>query len=418
MNAHPIEGPERTFLDGLLHYLSVLYRHHRLILISTGVVVVAATAFCILSVKLPPDVSFLPNVYTAQASILVQENSQNDIATTLLEGLGLSRGGAGSNVQSNGDLIVDILGSRVVIDPIVDEFHMINRYKLTKNVRGRSREIVRSKSAFVYERNTGIVRISFQDIDPGFSAAVVNRMVRLLEQWFARNETLAVERQRSELETKIGQVKNEMDSLRNQQKRLQEKYGFLSATDLGQSQTALLATLRAQLLLKEIDIKNYSGISRIDDPRLQQLKEERQNLIDLIDNTEKGGAGTTNAAGGPTSLADAAQRFAQLQFQLDLQQRIYDALLPQLEAASLSSAPIFQVITLADVPDIKSGPQRSRIIIIAALIACFGSMFFALLLNVIREVRNDPSKRGYFRASRTSLVREGVGREADKCANR
>lgn len=414
MNSEHDHGYERTLTDGLLHYFAILHKYRLLILISTGVVTLAAIGFSILSIRLPPDVSPLPNVYAAQANILVYESNRNDIASSLLEGLGLSSGAARSTVQSNGDLIVDILSSRVISDPIVDEFHLIERYKLTGNVRGKSREIVRSRSNFTYERNTGIVRISYQAIDPNLSASIVNRMVSLLDGWFTRNRGLDVERQRSELETKIAQVKDEISSLRNHQKTLQEKYGFLSATDLGQSQTTLLATLRAQLLLKEIDIKNYSSISRIDDPHLQQMKEERQNLMDLIGQTEKGGAAATSASGDPQSLADAAQEFSQLQLQLDLQQRIYDALLPQLEAASLPSGPIFQVITLADVPDTKSGPQRSRIVIVAALVSLFGSVVLALILNVIRDVRSDPARSGYFRRPLEHLP---ASHEADQRSN-
>jgi uncharacterized protein involved in exopolysaccharide biosynthesis len=145
---------------------------------------------------------------------------------------------------------------------------------------------------------------------------------------------------------------------------------------------------------------NYSSFSKIDDPRLEQLKEERQNLLNLIeqnqlklpDSNQTTGDGVAISKDKPKNLLDVAQSFSQLTIELDIQQRIYNTLSPQYEAMKLapeSEAP-FQVLELADVPDIKSGPERSKIVLIAFAGSFFTSLALSLLLNLIRGHRRQP----------------------------
>ncbi len=382
------DGPAETSLfEGLMHHVSILFRYRRLIFLTTASAALVATAFAVLSLALPPEKSPLPNMYAAQASILVQQDGENDLAVSLLEGLGFDQRTNPSASYRNGELVLEILNSRMLLDRLIQEFGMIERYRITGNVKGKSRELVRSRSIIDYSRGAGVLKISFEDIDAVYSCNVVNRMVELLQEWFDLNSGLAVQRQRKLLENKIAEVRTEIAMLQDRLKILQERYGVLSVDDLGRSQSTLLATLRAQLILKEIDIKNYSSISRIDDPRLQQLKDERQNLIDLIAQNQKNVGENTRVAGDGNSLADVAQEFSQLRLQIDIQQRIYNTLAPQYEAAKLAPASIFRVLEFAEVPDTKSGPQRSRIVLLAVLAAFLGSVFLSLVLNAVRGYR-------------------------------
>ena len=378
---------ERSLLEGVLHYAAILFRYKRLIIRVTLGCVTLAVAFALISRYLPPDKSPLPNTYAAQASILIQQDGRNDLASSLLEGLGFDQSASASSNFRNGDLVLEVLTSRMLLDRIISEFELIKRYHITGNVRGKSRQIVLAKSVFDYARNTGLLKISYVDVDPTLSRNVVNRMVTLLEEWFSTNSGLAIQQQRRALEQKITEVRSEIQTLQDQLKSLQEKYGVLNVEELGSSQATLLATLRAQLILREIDIKNYSSFSRIDDPRLEQLKNERQNLLDLIHQNEQTVSRTGGAQGEKKSLAAVAQDFSQLRLQIDIQQRIYNTLAPQYEAAKLAPSSIFQVLERAEIPDTKSGPERSRIVLFAFVLSLVGSVVLAFILNGVKQIR-------------------------------
>lgn len=381
--------PESSILDTIVHYLSILWRFRLLIVITTGAVTFAVLAFCAISVILPPEKSPLPNVYEASATILIQQNAQTDTASSIMAALGVTQGVQQMSTQvNNGDLVIEILNSRIMLDALADEFKIAEKYHLTKNAKGSSRDIIRRKIHTFYNPSTGAMRISSQDIDPVFAKNFVNKTVGLLETWFSQNRGLAKQKQRQSLEDKISEVKASIDTLQDRLKSLQKRYGVLNVAELGETQATSLANLRAQLILKDVEIKNYTSFSKIDDPRLEQLKAERQNLLDLIAQNQQKLPEAESTAGGGKSLADVAQEFSQLSLELDIQQRIYNTLSPQYEAMKLSpeSEPIFQVLELADVPDVKSGPKRPQFILMAFVGSFLGSIALAILINALRKL--------------------------------
>jgi tyrosine-protein kinase Etk/Wzc len=391
-----MQNPEPSLLEIVARYARLFWRYRILIILLTGITTLAVIAFCIVSIKLPPEESPLPNFYTAQATILVQGGGQVDVAGSILSALGVEQRSGTSTVRDNGDMIIGILQSRSLIDRLIAEFDLTKRYNITYNVKGNTRKAVLSTTKLAYNRSAGSLAISYSDVDPVFAKDVVNRMVSLLDEWFSMNRGMAKQKQRQILEEKIGEVKATISNLQNRIKKLQTQYGVLDVQGLSQSQATTIASLRSQLILKEIDIMNYSGFSKIDDPRLEQLKTERQNLLDLIaqnqlklPDSQQASAGADAAASGTDgqkNLLDVAQSFSQLTIELDIQQRIFNTLSPQYEAMKLApeSEAAFQVLELADVPDIKAGPQRPRIVYTAFAGSLAASLALSLLLNAIR----------------------------------
>ncbi len=262
---------EKTFLEIAAYYLEILRRRKWIILGFTGVVTAAVFAFALVSILLPPEESPLPNTYTAEAILFIRPNEQSDIADSILAALGAgsqNRPIAGFN---NGDMLLEILYSRTILDRLVEEFKLVDKYKIEEDFKTRSRTILINSLHTQFSRNTGSLRIFFEDKDPVFSRDIVNRTVELLNEWFIQNRGLAKERTRKILEEKLLEVKSDIDRLQTRQKELQRRYGVLNAEELSVSQAATLADLRSQLIMKEIEIRNYSTYARVSDPRLEQL---------------------------------------------------------------------------------------------------------------------------------------------------
>jgi tyrosine-protein kinase Etk/Wzc len=387
--------PERGLIEGVLHYLSILRTYRWLVVgITTGVTALAV-GFCLLSVRLPPGRSPLPNVYRAQAGLLIQQQQGNDLAASIMSALGVEQRAIESAVGFDpGALVIQVLSSRPLLDKVVEEFALSSRYHITENVRGRTRAMFRGKLTFDYIRTTGTITIAFEDWDPAFARDVVNRMVALIDEWFSQNRGSAKVKQRQQLELKVNEVKSDITRLEDRLKELQKKYGVLNAQELGATQTASLADLRSQLILREIELKNYSSFSLVDDPRLQQLKEERQNILDLIEQIQKGMPESSASPDSLKSLPDVAQEFTRLTLELDIQRRIYNTLSPQFEATKLAtdSEPVFQVLEMAEAPDLKSGPQRGRIVAVALIASLGVSIAFAFVLNALGRVKRAGGK--------------------------
>ncbi len=381
---------ERTLIESLLHYYSILSKYRRLIVLITAAVSALTIVFSVVSLILPPERSPLPNIYSAQASMLIRQGSENTLSISILSALGIDPGASESpSIFDNGELVLQVLRSRTFLDKVIEEFDLIQRYNITEQVKSASRKLIMAKSSFEYNRTTRTVTISYEDIDPVFARDVTNRMVTLLNDWFAQNMGNSKLRERQLLEEKVNEVKIEVTNLESHLKDLQEKYGVLTAQDLGTSSATALASLRSQLIMKEIEIKNYSTISAIEDPKLQQLKEERQNILDLISEQMKGSGTEMDNSGGPPlaqkSLPELQLEFNHLAMELDVQRRIYNTLSHQYEVLKLTSEPAsaFQVLELAEIPDSKSGPKRVRIIAIVTIFAFLSSVGFAFFLNML-----------------------------------
>lgn len=388
---------ERTLLEGLLYYVAVLLKYRWLIIVTTGAAALAAIAFSVVSILLPPDKSPLPNKYSASATVLVQKGMGDNLSASIISALGIETQATDTAVGfDTGALVLLVLKSRTFLDKVVEEFGIVQRYNITDQIKTKSRELLLAQSSFSYSRNTATVEISFEDIDPVFARDVTNRMVALLNAWFAQNIGSSNLKQKQLLEEKVREVKADIDKLEGRLKELQKRYGVLGAQDLGTSQASALASLRSQLILKEIEIKNYSTVSAIEDPKLQQLREERQNILDLIAQTQQGLTDVQGGGSGQKSLPDLQIEFNNLTVELDVQRKIYNTLSHQYEVLKLTSEPdsAFQVMELAEIPDSKSGPMRSTIVAAVTLIAFGASVVAALVLHSLAQIRKRSEARG------------------------
>jgi tyrosine-protein kinase Etk/Wzc len=387
---------ERTLLEGFIHYASILWKHRRLIVGLTGVAAVGVIAFCVASIFLPSQKSPLPNRYTASAIILVQRGAENDLSMAIRSALGIVT--APMDAQAGfdtGAFLLMILQSRTILDKMIEEFKMVEKYRVSNKAKSQLRKIVLANLRLDNNRTTGAITISYTDIDPVFATNITNRMVTMLSEWYSQNIGSATQRQKQLLDEKIADVNAQIDTLENRQNELQKKYGVLTAQDLGASQASALAALRAQLILKEIDIKNQSTYYAADDPKLKQLQEERQTIADSINRMQRGMTATVDSTSSPASLPDVQTEFNNLTVELDVQRKIVNTLSHQQEVMKLTSytEPPFQVMEMAEVPDTKSGPQRVRIIEEVVAIAFIASVILAFVLNGVSQIREARKKK-------------------------
>jgi len=379
---------ERTLLEGVIYYISILFKYKWLIIGITGVTTILVVAFSIITLALPPEKSPLPNQYEARATLIVQESETTGL-DSVVASLGLAlpggaEGGYGS--LEYGQLAVMVLNSRIILDPLVKEFEIIERYGITENIRTVSRNAILNRAEFDYSRNTGVLTISYESIDPAYSSDMVNRMVELLNDWFLTRGGTTKQKQKELLENKLTEVSTEIADLENEIQDFQRRYGVLTVEELAATQSAVLSDLRAQLVLKEMEIKNYTQFSRIEDPELLRLQSERDNIQELVEQNE--------GRFGGLDLPSLSLDFARMRMALDIQTRIFESLSEQYEITKLTleSEPVFQILELAEAPDEKTSPSRSKICMVATIVAFIAGVFLAFVLHSINQLRSDPSK--------------------------
>ena len=209
----------------LIDLLAVLLKHKKLIIVVTLISALLSLALAVLSLVLPPEKSFLPNKYTPKASMLISDSSSGGSNLSQYASLASL---AGINLGSSGGLSYSKLASYIVtsnsyLDKIVDNFNLIEKWKIEDHVRASSRKALKKVLNANSDTDTGVFTISFKDIDPKFACEVVNYAVELLEKRF---DELGIDQnkiKKENLEKNINSSFKEIERLQAEALRLDQR---------------------------------------------------------------------------------------------------------------------------------------------------------------------------------------------------
>ena len=327
MEENKIQDDEISLID----LFAVLWRYKVMIIVVTLIAMIGVVVCSVISLKLPPEKSFLPNKYTARAQMLINDDSGSSGGLSSMlnaSGLGGLANLAGINVSggssSNSSLAGYLVHSNSVLDEVVKNFNLVERYNIEEYVVSSSREVVKEVLTSNFDDETGIFSVSFTDIDPVFAKDVVNFVVSLLESKFL---DMGIDKNRLTKENLEANIDNTYNEILKLQKEIQEI--------------------------------EYS-VSNVYNPN--------QTKSIVMDATLK-------------------------KMELSVQQEIYAQLKAQYEMLKVtmsSEQPVFQILEFAEVPDRKSAPSRGMLCIIVTFAAFFVSVFMAFLLNALKNIKNDP----------------------------
>lgn len=402
-----VKVPENQDDDeiSLLDLAAVLWKRKRIIIGVTAIAVVGVLVYAIGSLVLPPDKSYLPNVYTPKATMVIQTNSSSGGVSAALAASGLSSlaGMAGVGSNTNGALAEVLATSNTTLDALDAKFGFSSRNKNQKKkpLVSDVREGIKKNLSAKLDTKTNLFTISYTDIDPVLAKNIVDETVRILEARFATLSGDKTLQQKNLLEKKLAEVDESVKQLEAKVKEFQTKYGVTQVDALATEQITIIARLRSELILKEMEISNYEKISRVDDPQMLQLKSERDNLLAKIKEIETGKGSGSRVMPSQKELPAIAFEYAKIQRDLLVQTELFKILTQQYELAKLNAAgqdPVFQVLEMAEVPDKKSGPSRGMICVVAAMAGFFLSILLAFVVESFEKMKNDPKAVAKFKA--------------------
>ncbi|WP_288188270.1 lipopolysaccharide biosynthesis protein [uncultured Treponema sp.] len=202
----------------LIDLFAVLLHYKLLIIITTVAAMIFAVTISVISLKLPAEKSFLPNEYTPKALLLINDTTGGGVSSSMsslasLAGINLSSSGGGISYSS---LATYLAGTDSFLDSIVDEFNLINKWKIEKHVRTESRKVLKKKLVASFDEDSGVFSISFTDIDPNFACEVVEYAVSYMEKRFRELGVDKNEIKKENLEKNITSTYSEIERLRSQ----------------------------------------------------------------------------------------------------------------------------------------------------------------------------------------------------------
>jgi capsule polysaccharide export protein KpsE/RkpR len=376
-----------TFLD----LLRVIKERKKFIFFSSFLISLVIIVFIFVSKALPPSKSYLPDVYTPSAIVLINDQSASSGLTGLLSSssslsslLNISAG------SSSGQLALLLAKTNITLDALMNELDYINKKQISNKLRKSAiRNDFYSHYKLTIQSDTNTLTITYKDIDPLFAKNAVNAMVEILNKRFVEIDGGRNKDQAYLLKNKLYDVNNQIQVISNEIKDFQKKYGFYDVDSLVKEQSTVIANLRSDLILKDMELQNYEGYSNKSDPKLQQLRIERNNLESQIAELESGSKKALNMP-GKAKMPEIGFKYAEMKRDLEIQEEIYKTLTQQYELSKLGSEgqmATFQILELAETPDSKSSPNRTKMLIIGILASIFISIMMAYAFAFFNRVK-------------------------------
>lgn len=385
----------------------VLWKRRRLIAAVTGVGTIASAII----------VFSQPNVYSATATIMPVDSSSDRLSMALssLGALGGLASQAGMGLKGSvSDKFIALLESRSLAESVITKHDMLpalfperwdsrtaqwkadpfslawitgeNRSPVPTlyDAHRRMKELVATKA----DRKTGLVEISVKLTNPQAAADIANYFVIELNNLLQGNSFTTARKNKQFLEKQHALVAGELSSAENSLKSFQEKHKLVSLDAQTQASVQAYATLKSQLMAKEMEISLQANSASDNDVQLIGLKQEAEQLRENIASLE---TGTSN---GLVSFKDAPKlglRFAQLTRDLLVRQKVFELITQQYELSKIEEAKedlTFQVVDRAIPADRKSSPKRLTIIAITSLLSMLFAGAVALGLDKVKAWMN------------------------------
>ena len=373
----------------LMDLLLVIAKHNRLILKFTGSVALLAVVISLL----------MDNVYTAKVMIMPPQQTQSSAASIMLSQVGALGSLTGIDKNPSG-LYIAMLKSRSVADYVIDRFKLMSVYKKKTYVATRKKL---EDSVTMTAGKEGMISIEFDDTDPKRAAAIANGYILGLDNLVRRIAVTEAGRRRLFFENELKKSRDNLDAADLAMKNLQEKTGVISIEAESTSILTAEANLRAQVAAKEIELSAMRGYATAQNPDVRRAEQMLVSLRAQLAKLEGQRRGTKIEMPAKNKIPSMAIDYMRRMRDLKYYEGLLTFVSQQLASARLDEAkdaPVIQVVDKALVPEKKSKPKRSLIVILATLMAFFMGVLFAFFKEASERASQDPAS-----AERMNLLR-------------
>lgn len=389
---------ENIYEVSLLDLLVILVHQRFFIIKFTSVFALLAILYSLLATP----------VYKSTLQIMPPGGDAKSGAVAMLaaSGLGELAGGIGA---TQGDTVVGITKSTVVLDRVIDKNELLTRepegFSIIRAVKGlfsaegekkpkmrtRVRAGLSDQIQSAADKKSGIISVSVSDTSPEMA-------VQLAQSVF--DETLDVmqnvavtpsAKQRLFIEE---QLKINNEALISAEKDLS---AFLKDTGMSSpsgtpSDIGSLGALQARMVAKEIEIKAARRFATDANPKLKQLQAE-YNAIKKQFEANKGMLSSSSEPGEIKNITESSLQYAALFREYKFRESLVTILLRQYETAKIREAQdpvVIQLLSPPTIPEIRSKPERRKIVVLATLLGGFLAVFAACIKHFLSLSAKDP----------------------------
>jgi capsule polysaccharide export protein KpsE/RkpR len=370
----------------------------------------------------------IPVRFTSTTRLMPPDQTGQGIAS-MIAALGKasdlgSIGGDLLGMKTSGDLFMGVLRSRTVQDDLINKFGLLKVYGTSKYQDARA--LLEARTDIASDRKSGIITIKVSDHDRNRAAAMGREYEEALNRIIITLNTSSAHKERVFLEDRLGQVQQDLEAAEKDFSKFASQNTAIDVKEQGRAMIGAAAELEGQLIAAETELEGLQQIYTANNVRVRSIQaridEYRRQLQKMggkvpVEGAVSSGAQADESAAQKPDLYPSIRElpvlgvaWADLYRRTKVAETVFETLTKQYELAKVEEAreiPSVKVLDQADVPERKSFPPRTVLVLLGVFLVFGGAATWVLGRARWQEV--DPSDPGkillcdIFEISRTSV---------------
>ena len=326
----------------------------------------------------------IPKCYESTTR-LMPPDSQSGSGMAMMAALA-GKGGLGLNsmagdllgMKSSGALFIDILRSRTVEDRIIDRFDLRKAYR--ERYWEDARKDLAQYTSLYEDRKSGVITITITDHDPRRASQLAQAYVEELDRLVAEVSTSSARRERVFIEQRLQTVKQDLDNASRLFSEYASQNTAIDITAQGKATVEAAARLEGELIAAKSQLQGLEQIYAKNSVRVRSLQatvNELSSQLHRIGGETSDPSPNQNATSGKSASQEFPSirqlpllgvKWAELYRETQIQETVYELLTQQYELAKIEEAkeiPVVKMLDAADVPEKKSYPPRTLIVLLS-----------------------------------------------------
>jgi uncharacterized protein involved in exopolysaccharide biosynthesis len=322
-----------------------------------------------------------------------QSGSGLAMAAAALSGGGAGMGGLGGmagellGLKSTSDLLVGVLQSRTVQDAIIQKFDLRKVYSDRRMEEARKHLTARTDVSV--DRKSQILSITVTDKSPQRAAAMAQAYSEELNRTLAEVSMSSARRERTFLEGRLQAVSRDLEASEKAFSQFASKNTAIDIKEQGKAMVDAAATLQGQLIAARSELEGLRQLYADGNVRVRSTQARVAELEDQLkrvggkDESASPGNGTQDDSLYPSirKLPLLGVTYADLYRTTKVQEAIFETLTQEYELAKVQEAkeiPTVKVLDPPNIPERKSFPPRTLIVLLGGALAFSCGVFWIL----------------------------------------
>jgi uncharacterized protein involved in exopolysaccharide biosynthesis len=302
---------------------------------------------------------------------------------------------------NSGDLFVEILRSRTVQDRVVGRFDLRKVYGNTYWEDARKK--LAKNTGISVDHKSGVITITITDHDPNRAAQIAKAYVEELDRLVSEVSTSSARRERLFIEQRMASVKQDLGDAEQQFSQFASKNAALDIKEQTKAMVQSASLLQGQLIAAQSELQGleqiYAGNNvrvRSLGARVEELKRQLQKIGGTDSSLVTNGSKSDELYPSIRQLPLLGVQWADLYRRMKIQETVFEMLNQQYELARIQESkeiPVVRVMDEANVPERKSFPPRSLVLVLLTSLSLTGAMAWVYASWYWRDIDSqDPRK--------------------------